>query len=252
MPTTARDAFAAIEKDYYESLGSLFYSKGEQLFEFLFELDDTKRQRAVEALQRAFNMSDEMAGMYMFHPYVVLAMIREDAEAGKLFRQAVSQSRVNAPLDRIIVSVGNDLRNAANAEQAAEDAARVATEEAEAQGRHPASGGFIPGFSTTDDSAFGMGYGVSGQPTDDGVITGDFGPWGFTTDRIDTDGGTISARSAEEATAVFKQKFSEKYGVPAEALAVVTLSPDGEITGDTDVANEMGLSVADLLERFGR
>lgn len=252
MPTTARDAFAAIEKDYYESLGSLFYSKGEQLFEFLFELDDTKRQRAVEALQRAFNMSDEMAGMYMFHPYVVLAMIREDAEAGKLFRQAVSQSRVNAPLDRIIVSVGNDLRNAANAEQAAEDAARVATEEAEAQGRHPASGGFIPGFSTTDDSPFNMGYGVSGQPTDDGVITPDTGPWTFAEDDINPIGGTVTARSGEEATAIFKKRYAEKFGVPAESLAVVTIGDDGVITGDTDVASEMGLSVADIMKRFGR
>jgi hypothetical protein len=252
VPTTARDAFAAIEKDYYESLGSLFYSKGEQLFQFLFDLDDTKRARAVEALQRAFNMSDAMAGMYMFHPLIVLAMIHEDAEAGDLFRQAVKQSRSNAWLDRIVVSVGNDLRNAARAEQAAEDAARVATEEAEAQGRHPASGGIVPGFSATDDSAFGMGYGVSGQPTDDGVITGDFGPWGFVNDVIDTDGGSVNARSAEEATAVFKRKFSEKYGVPVDALAVVTLGPDGEITGDTDVADEMGLSLSDLLERFGR
>lgn len=211
---SAAEAFETIKKGYLRSLASLALSRyGFGVFDFLAGLEQSGRNHFADAFA-AMGMPEALAAKMQFYPLVLKAELMADPVASYFFTLIVKEAQANRDLDMEIVDAGNEILEAANAERRA------------AQERHPSTN------------------------TDDGVVTAE-NPFQGNVEFETPFSGTVIAHSDEEASASFKAEYSERTGLPVDAIKVVIMGDDGQISGDTDAANELGLSLDDIMKRFG-
>lgn len=211
-------AFEQVRVDYLRSLGSLVIARyGFGVFDFLAGLEQSGRNAFADAFV-AMGMPEALAAKMQFYPLVLKAELSADKRSSYFFKLIVKNAEANREVDSAMVEHGNELLHAANAERHAafvKDAAQEIT---------PTS----PSLDFSD--------GVIGAESSVEFKT----PFS----------GTVIAHSDEEASAAFKAEYAERTGLPVDAIKVVIMADDGQISGDTDAVSEMGLSLDEILKRF--
>lgn len=215
---SAVQAFEQVRVDYLRSLGSLVIARyGFGVFDFLAGLEQSGRNAFADAFV-AMGMPEALAAKMQFYPLVLKAELSADKRSSYFFKLIVKNAEANREVDSAMVEHGNELLHAANAERHAafvKDAAQEIT---------PTS----PSLDFSD--------GVIGAESSVEFKT----PFS----------GTVIAHSDEEASAAFKAEYAERTGLPVDAIKVVIMADDGQISGDTDAVSEMGLSLDEILKRF--
>lgn len=230
------EAFEQVRVDYLRSLGSLVIARyGFGVFDFLAGLEQSGRNAFADAFV-AMGMPEALAAKMQFYPLVLKAELSADKRSSYFFKLIVKDAEANREVDSAMVERGNELLHAANAERHAAFVQGAAQEIAATQERHP---------STSNVSSVSGGGQSPSLDFSDGVIGAE-----SSVEFKTPFSGTVIAHSDEEASAAFKAEYAERTGLPVDAIKVVIMADDGQISGDTDAVSEMGLSLDEILKRF--